>query len=90
MPKIYVDGVIREMTQEELAQVERSEAEYWSSMSYGEAVNARIRERYSLSQELGIMRQSAEKPEEFAEYYDYCEECKAYIKAKIAKYGGVV
>ena len=52
---------------------------------YENAVNAKIREKYTLSQELAILRQQTEKPEEYAEYYAYCEQCKA--QAKIETYG---
>ena len=76
------------MTQEEIAkmqiQAEQSDCEYWASIPYDEAVNAKIRERYSESQEFAILRQKDEKPEEYAEYYAYCEECKAYVKDKKA------
>ena len=50
---------------------------------YGAAVTRRIRERYSLSDELAIMRQRDEKPAEFSAYYEYVEKCKAYAKAEI-------
>ena len=53
---------------------------------YGNAVNAKIREKYTLSQELSILRQKDEKPEEYAEYYAYCEQCKTTARAEI--YGG--
>lgn len=53
---------------------------------YENRVNAFIREKYTLSQELGILRQQADKPDEYAEYYAYCEQCKATAKAEI--YGG--
>lgn len=43
---------------------------------YGERVNALIRERYSLSEELALLRQRDSKAAEFAEYNDFCEECK--------------
>lgn len=48
--------------------------------SYGELVNMEIRKRYSESEEFAILRQKDEKPEEFAEYYAYCEECKTRVK----------
>lgn len=48
---------------------------------YENTVNAKIREKYTLSQELAILRQRDTKPEEYAAYYTYCEECKA--KAKV-------
>jgi len=56
------------------------ERQYWINIPYDEAVNSRIRERYSESQEFAILRQRDEKPDEYAEYYNYCEECKAYVK----------
>lgn len=44
---------------------------------YNERVNELIRERYSLSEELAILRQRDTKPEEFVEYNAFAEECKA-------------
>lgn len=50
--------------------------------AYENAVNALIREKYTLSQELAILRQRDSKPEEYAAYNAYCEDCKAQAKAK--------
>lgn len=61
---------------------EAAEQEYWANISYDEAVNAEIRKRYSESAEFAILRQKDDKPEEYAEYYAYCEECKALVKSK--------
>lgn len=44
--------------------------------TYGEVVDYLIRQRYSLSSELAILRQRDEKPDEFESYYKYAEECK--------------
>ena len=49
---------------------------------YENAVNTLIREKYTLSQELAILRQRDSKPEEYAAYNAYCEDCKAQAKAK--------
>lgn len=49
---------------------------------YESEVNERIREKYTLSQELAILRQRDTKPEEYAEYNAYCEQCKAQAKIK--------
>lgn len=88
--KKYVNGKYIELTPSELAamQAEQEVAErnYWLSVDYGDAINTRIRERYSESQEFAILRQKDEKPEEYAEYYAYCEECKAYVKQIKAKW----
>lgn len=66
------------------------EAEYWINIDYKKAVNSKIRERYDESEEFAILRQKDEKPDEYKAYFDYCEECKAFIKAKKAEYGGGV
>lgn len=48
----------------------------------GEIVN-RIREKYSLNQELAILRQRDTKPGEFEEYNAYAEECKRAVKQEV-------
>lgn len=80
--KINDNGVCRDMTAVEIAVREQAEREYWDSIPYDEAVNAEIRKQYTASQEFAVLRQKEEKPEEYAAYYAYCEECKAYVKAK--------
>lgn len=57
---------------------------YWLTIPYDDAVDAEIRKRYTVSQEFAILRQRDEKPEEYAAYYAYCEECKVYVKEKQA------
>ena len=52
---------------------------------YSETVVALIREQYTMADELAILRQRDEKPEEFAAYNAFTEECK--VKAKIEVYG---
>ncbi len=84
--KISVNGKVRELTPEEItarqAEAEQAEAAYWAYISYDEAVNAKIRERYTESQEFAILRQKDDKPSEYATYYAYCEECKTFVKEK--------
>ncbi len=46
-------------------------------------VDELIRERYSVSAELAILRQRDVKPEEFAEYNAYAEECKRQAKEEL-------
>lgn len=50
---------------------------------YGNQVNDLIRCRYSLSEELAILRQKDEKPDEYREYFAFCEECKANAKLEM-------
>ena len=51
--------------------------------AYDNAIETLIRKRYSIGNELAILRQRDEKPEEFAEYTAYVEECKRSVKAQI-------
>jgi hypothetical protein len=48
--------------------------------TYEEKVEQFIREKYTVSDELAILRQRDTKPDEFNEYFAFCEECK--LKAK--------
>lgn len=50
--------------------------------TYEERVVELIREKYSIDDELAILRQRDSKPSEFAEYNTYCEECKSKAKAE--------
>ena len=50
--------------------------------AYEAYVNTLIREKYTLSQELAILRQRDTKPEEYNAYNAYCEMCKIEAKAK--------
>lgn len=47
---------------------------------YGSMIEKKIRQRYSLSAELAILRQREEKPEEFTQYNAFVEQCKAEVK----------
>ena len=63
---------------------EVDEVPKYTDAEYSERVNALIRERYSDSEELSILRQRDDKPSQFAEYYTYCEECKKRAKAELS------
>lgn len=85
--RICDNGVYRDMTAEEIANMEtqanEADRQYWLSISYNTAVNNEIRKKYEASDEFAILRQKDEKPEEYEAYYAYCEECKAYVKQKM-------
>ena len=71
--KININGVTRDMTLEE-------EQEFNNSIEvlpYEQRVVNRIREVYSVDDELAILRQRDTKPQEFAEYNDFVERIKA-------------
>ena len=48
--------------------------------TYEEKVVELIRERYSVDDEIAILRQKDSKQDEYQEWYDYCEECKRKAK----------
>ena len=47
---------------------------------YENKIVALIRQKYNINQELAILRQRYTKPEEFAEYNEYVEQCKKQVK----------
>lgn len=55
---------------------------------YIDYVDRLIRRKYSVSAELAILRQRDTKPEEFAAYNAYAEECKARAKEELDIGGG--
>lgn len=84
--KQYVNGQYVDLTlseERELQEIALAEEKaYWDNISYDEAVNNEIRKRYTESQEFAILRQKDEKPTEYKAYFDYCEECKNFVKNK--------
>lgn len=54
-------------------------------MDYRETVNELIRRKYTLSEELAILRQRGTKAEEFKAYNAYAESCKEEARLLIEK-----
>ena len=50
---------------------------------YPNLVSRLIRERYSIDDEMAILRQRDEKPDEYQAYFTFCEECKAKARVEI-------
>jgi len=76
MALAYVNGEYMEIEDTECTSVDNVS----TPADYGNVVEELIRQRYSVSQELAILRQKDAKPEEYIEYYNYCEECKVEAK----------
>ena len=53
--------------------------------TYEELVVMKIRERYTVDDELAILRQRDVKQDEFAEYNNFCEQCKAEAREETNK-----
>ncbi len=56
-----------------------------SIVDYGALTSAIVREKYSADAELAIQRQRDAKPDEFAEYYAFCEAAKVAAKAALGR-----
>jgi hypothetical protein len=76
--RICENGIYREATPEELAEFEAYTPE---PVPYEQRVVSRIREVYSVDDELAILRQRDTKPEEFAKYNSFVEQIKAEERA---------
>lgn len=71
--RICDNGIYRDLTPEEIAEMQKDVP----SIPYEQRVVDRIREVYSIDDELAILRQRDTKPEEFAEYNAFVERIKA-------------
>lgn len=58
------------------------DAKSWDEL-YEHIVIKKIRKRYSVNQELAILRQRDTKPAEFEAYNAFVEQCKAEAKAEM-------
>lgn len=56
----------------------------YTEQQYEERVTELIRERYSVSAELAVLRQRDTKPEEFADYNAFAEQCKARAREELS------
>lgn len=56
--------------------------ESWEAL-YEQEIVRKIRTKYSVNQELAILRQKETKPEEFALYNAFVEQCKVEVKAEM-------
>ena len=71
--RICENGIYRDMTEQEIAEMKANEP----TIPYEQRIVNRIREKYSVDDELAILRQRDTKPEEFATYNEFVERIKA-------------
>ena len=63
---------------------EVDEVPKYTEAEYKAKVEEKIRERYTTSDELAILRQRDTKPEEYEAYFAYAEECKQKVREDMA------
>lgn len=71
--RVLENGIYRNATEEEIVEIQKGTLD----IPYEQRVVNRIREVYSIDDELAILRQRDTKPEEFAEYNAFVEKIKA-------------
>ena len=81
----YADCVISDFNQDLSFSIDKykSRKETEAKIEYENKIVTLIRKKYNTNQELAILRQRDTKPEEFAEYHKYVEQCKAQVKNEI-------
>lgn len=49
-----------------------------------------IGQKYTIDDQIAILRQRYDKPAEEAKFYEYAEECKKFVDAHIKMLGGIL
>ena len=75
--RVCENGIMRDATPKEIALLQSVEI-----LPYKERIVNRIREKYSLDDELAILRQRDTKTDEFLEYNEYVEKIKREEREK--------
>ena len=70
--RVLENGIYRNATEEEIVEIQKGTLD----IPYEQRIVNRIREVYSIDDELAILRQRDTKPEEFAEYNAFVEKVK--------------
>ena len=78
----YADCVASDFNQDLSFSIDKykSRKEVEAKIEYENKIVSLIRKKYSINQELAILRQRDAKPQEFAEYNEYVEQCKEQVK----------
>ena len=81
----YADCVASDFNQDLSFSIDKykSRKETEAKIEYENKIVALIRKKYSVNQELAILRQRDTKPTEFAEYNEYVEQCKREVKIRL-------
>lgn len=57
----------------------------YNTKSYEEIVEGLIAEKYSIGNQIALLRQKSEKPSEYDKFFEFAEECKTKAKEFIAE-----
>ena len=78
----YADCVASDFNQDLSFSIDKykSRKETEAKIEYETKIVSLIRKKYNINQELAILRQRDTKPQEFAKYNEYVEQCKEQVK----------
>ena len=81
----YADCVISDFNQDLSFSIDKykSRKETEAKIEYENKIVTLIRKKYNVNQELAILRQRDTKPQEFADYNEYVEQCKRQVKISL-------
>ena len=81
----YSDCIGRDFNEDLTFSIEKYNArkQKQDNDEYENKIVALIRKKYNVNQELAILRQRDAKPQEFAEYNEYVEQCKEQVKNEL-------
>lgn len=84
--RICENGIYRDMTEEEINAVK--DFNPYEGYSYEELVRLLMSEKYTIEDEIGIINDKEDKPEEYSIYMQYRKECKAKARNIVGKGDG--
>lgn len=81
----YADCINQDFNEDLTFSVEKYNArkQKENEVKYENLIVSKIRKKYTINQELSILRQRDTKPVEYQEYFNYVEQCKSEAKMEI-------
>lgn len=83
VPVMYYRNGAIEYEYEDVPEVPAEEIIKEPQIPYKDQVIELIRQKYTIDDEIAILRQQNTKPDEYQAWNDYCESCKAIVKEKL-------
>lgn len=81
----FTKAIVSEEMAGEFREVSKDDIPAYTEKEFEEEVVARIRQKYSVNEELATLRQRDTKPDEFDTYSAFVEECKVSARLFLAE-----
>lgn len=81
----YADCINQDFNEDLTFSVEKYNArkQKENEVKYENLIVSKIRKKYTINQELAILRQQSTKPLEYQQYFNYVEQCKSEAKSEV-------